>query len=183
MASAETRWQVMATVSPLTTGHQWPLTVTSSRNSCDVTFAFTILVYVPLVIVESWAGHLRPNPPSQDLDSIHKTADMSEAQASNTPQESLQEGAAGPSKSALKKKAKEEEKARKAEERKRKEDEAKAAKAAADAMVCHNTCRGLRSQIDWSIGCVNRQLWQTPASSVPGRNPQRAAEKTRDYWG
>jgi hypothetical protein len=42
---------------------------------------------------------------------------------------------AGPSKSALKKKAKEEEKARKAEERKRKEEEAKAAKAAIDSVV------------------------------------------------
>jgi hypothetical protein len=42
---------------------------------------------------------------------------------------------AGPSKNALKKKAKEEEKARKAEERKRKEEEAKVAREAANAIV------------------------------------------------
>ncbi|KAG8778998.1 aspartate--tRNA ligase dps1 [Serendipita sp. 397] len=50
------------------------------------------------------------------------------------PSQEAPEGAAGPSKSALKKQAKEEEKAKKAAERKRKEDEAKAARAAADSV-------------------------------------------------
>jgi aspartyl-tRNA synthetase len=61
---------------------------------------------------------------------------MSEATTSNPLAEVPPADGAGPSKNALKKKAKEEEKARKAEERKRKEEEARAAKAEADSVVC-----------------------------------------------
>jgi hypothetical protein len=60
---------------------------------------------------------------------------MSQATGSNPVDEVPTDGA-GPSKNALKKKAKEEEKARKAEERKRKEEEARAAKAEAASVVC-----------------------------------------------
>lgn len=95
---------------------------------------------------------------------------MSEEQKPIKSLETPQEDAAGPTKSALKKKAKEEEKAKKAEERKRKEEEAKAAKAAADSVVCSRLSAVIRSQIDCHIGCGDRLLWETPITSISGRD-------------
>ena len=77
---------------------------------------------------------------------------------------------AGPSKSALKKKAKEEEKARKAEERKRKEEEAKAAREAANAIVCGHLlqCSAFSPDLVRMTGRWTRKLWYPAASPVSG---------------
>jgi hypothetical protein len=86
---------------------------------------------------------------------------------------------AGPSKNALKKKAKEEEKVRKAEERKRKEEEAKIARETADAVV-----RGHRPQYPGfspdglTTGRCTRKLWHSSASPVSGRHFEAPAEET-----
>lgn len=91
---------------------------------------------------------------------------------------------AGPTKNALKKKAKEEEKARKAEERKRKEEEAKASREAANAIVRGHLLQWLQFSPDpvRMTGCCTRKLWYFATAPVPGRHSKTLAQETLDRF-
>lgn len=91
---------------------------------------------------------------------------------------------AGPTKNALKKKAKEEEKARKAEERKQKEEEAKHAREAANAIVRGHLLQCLYSSLTLvrMTGCCTRKLWYLSAAPVPGRYSKAPAQETLDCF-
>lgn len=111
-------------------------------------YVFTLWEDEPVESASRINHNLDPDP-INDILAMSEPAPPVEAQqaAASKGTAAVPTDPAGPSKNALKKKTKEEEKARKAEERKRKEEEAKVAREAANAIVRGHLLQWLHSAL------------------------------------